>query len=163
MKTNACRLLDQLRISYRTQEYTVDPNDLTAATVASKIGMPVEQVYKTLLCRMASGDYLFAVIAGDAELDLKKLAAAAGEKKAELAPLKDLEPLTGYVRGGCTAMAAKRDFSVYADELIQLHEMVSVSAGTRGMQVLLAPADYLRVTRAVLADLTKARFGAAAA
>ncbi len=156
MKTNACRLLDKLGIAYRTQEYTVDPEDLAAATVARKIDMPVEQVYKTLLCRMASGAYAFAVISGDVELDLKKLAAAAGEKKAELAPLKDLEPLTGYIRGGCTAMAAKRDFPVFADEMIEVHNTISVSAGMRGMQILLTPDDYLRATHATLADLTKA-------
>ena len=163
MKTNACRVLDQLGIRYRTQEYAVHPEDLAAATVAKKIGMPVEQVYKTLLCHMASGEYIFAVIAGDAELDLKKLAAAAGEKKAELAPLRQLEPLTGYLRGGCTALAAKRDFSVVVDELVELHETISVSAGVRGMQMLLAPADYLRATNATVADLTKAAPGAAAA
>lgn len=156
MKTNACRLLDTLGISYKVAEYTVDPDDLTATTVASKIGMPLEQVYKTLLCRLASGEYVFAVIAGDAELDLKKLAAAAAEKKAELAPLKELEPLTGYIRGGCTALAAKRSFATYVDECIELHSIVSVSAGLRGQQVLLAPADYLRAANAMVADLTKA-------
>lgn len=156
MKTNACRLLDRLNVPYRTQEYTVYPEDLSATTVAIKIGMPIEQVYKTLLCRLASGSHIFAVIAGDAELDLKKLASAAREKKAELAPLKELEPLTGYMRGGCTAMAAKRDFPTFADELIVLHDTISVSAGLRGMQILLAPADYLRATDATVADLTKA-------
>ncbi|WP_419807034.1 Cys-tRNA(Pro) deacylase [Terriglobus sp.] len=155
MKTNACRVLDQLGIPYRTQEYTVDLNDLAAPSVAAKIGMPVEQVYKTLLCRTSSGEYVFAVIAGDAELDLKKLALAAGQKKAELAPLKELEPLTGYIRGGCTALAAKRDFAVYADEMMVLHETISVSAGVRGMQILLTPADYLRSTDATVADLVK--------
>ena len=156
MKTNACRLLDRLNVPYRTQEYAVDPDDLSATTVATKIGMPIEQVYKTLLCRLASGSHVFAVIAGDAELDLKKLAAAAREKKAELAPLKELEPLTGYIRGGCSAMAAKRDFPAFADELMELHSTISVSAGIRGMQILLAPADYLRATNATVADLTKA-------
>lgn len=156
MKTNACRFLDQLGLSYNIQQYTVDPDDLSATAVAAKIGLPIEQVYKTLLCCMASGEHAFAVIAGDAELDLKKLATVAGEKKAELAPLKDLEPLTGYVRGGCTAMAAKRSLPVFADELIELHTRISVSAGIRGMQILLEPADYLKATGAILADLTKA-------
>lgn len=160
MKTNACRLLDRLGIAYRTQEYAFDPNDLAATTVAAKIGLPIEQVYKTLLCRLGSGEHVFAVLAGDAELDLKKLAAAAGEKKAELAPLKELEPLTGYIRGGCTAMAAKRDFPVFADEMIELHDTISVSAGVRGMQILLAPADYVRASGATLADLTKAAVAA---
>ena len=113
-------------------------------------------MFKTLLCRLSDGAYVFAVIPGDAELDLKKLAAAAGAKKAEMAALKDVEPLTGYMRGGVTAMAAKRDFPVFVDETLELFNEVSVSAGMRGLQLLLAPADYLRVTGATVADLTKA-------
>lgn len=156
MKTNAARLLERLGIPYRTIEYTVDPDDLTAASVARKINLPVEQVFKTLVCRVSTGGHVFAVVPGDAEVDLKKLAAVAGEKKAELAPLKEVEPLTGYIRGGVTAMAAKRDFPVFADETIELFSEVSVSAGTRGLQLLLAPAEYLRATGATIADLTKA-------
>ncbi len=155
MKTNAARKLDQLRIPYRTIEYTVDPEDLAATSVARKIGLPIQQVFKTLVCRFSSGRHVFAVIPGDAELDLKKLAALAGEKKVELAPLKDVEPLTGYIRGGVTALAAKRDFPVFADETIALFEEISVSAGMRGLQLLLAPADYLQATAAKTADLTK--------
>lgn len=155
MKTNAARLLDRLGIAYRTREYTVDPDDLSASTVAQKIGMPLEQVFKTLLCRLHDGSHVFAVVPGDAELDLKKLATAAGAKKAEMAALKDVEPLTGYIRGGVTAMAAKRDFTVFADETLELFDEVSVSAGMRGLQLLLAPADYLRATEATVADLTK--------
>lgn len=155
MKTNAARLLDRLNIAYRTREYTVDPDDLSASTVAQKIGMPLEQVFKTLLCRLHDGSHVFAVVPGDAELDLKKLATAAGAKKAEMAALNDVEPLTGYIRGGVTAMAAKRDFPVFADETLELFDEVSVSAGMRGLQLLLAPADYLRATEATVADLTK--------
>ncbi len=156
MKTNAARLLDRLSIAYTTRDYAVDPGDLTAATVAAKIDMPLEQVFKTLLCHLADGTNVFAVIPGDTELDLRKLAAAAGSKKAELASLKDVEPLTGYIRGGVTAMAAKRDFSTYADETLQLFDTISVSAGMRGLQLILAPADYLRATSATVADLTRA-------
>lgn len=156
MKTNAARLLDRLGIPYELREYTVDPADLSAPAVAAKIGMPVEQVFKTLLCRLHDGEYVFAAVPGDAELDLKKLAAAAGAKKAELASLKDVEPLTGYIRGGVTVMGAKKAFRAFADESVELFDTVSVSAGQRGLQILLAPADYLRASEATVADLTKA-------
>jgi Cys-tRNA(Pro)/Cys-tRNA(Cys) deacylase len=155
-KTNAARLLDSLAIPYQLQAYEVDPEDLTAISVARKIGLPLEQVFKTLLAHTNSGDHLFAVIPGDSELDLKKLAHAAGAKKAELASLKEVEPLTGYIRGGVTVMGAKKPFPAYADETIELHDVISVSAGQRGLQILLSPADYLRATEATLADLTKA-------
>jgi len=160
MKTNAARLLDQLGIAYEVRTYEVDPEDLTATSVARKIGLPAEQVFKTLLTRTVAAagraEHFFAVIPGDAELDLKKLAQAAGVKKIELASLKDVEPLTGYVRGGVTVMAAKTAFPAYADETIELRDSVSISAGMRGVQLVLAPADYLRATGAIIADLTKA-------
>jgi Cys-tRNA(Pro)/Cys-tRNA(Cys) deacylase len=161
-KTNAARLLDSLGIAYEVRAYEVDPDDLSAISVARKIGLPAEQVFKTLLTRAATGAaqretvHLFAVIPGDAELDLKKLAHTASVKKIELASLKDVEPLTGYVRGGVTVMAARTAFPAYADETIELHDVVSVSAGQRGTQLVLTPADYLRATGATLADLTKA-------
>ena len=155
-KTNAARLLDQLGIAYQLRSYDVDPNDLTAVSVARKIGLPPEQVFKTLLTTTNTGDHLFAVVPGDAELDPKKLAAAAGAKRVELASLKEVEPLTGYIRGGVTVLAARKPFPAFADETIELFDTVSVSAGQRGLQLLLAPADYLRVTAATIADLTKA-------
>jgi Cys-tRNA(Pro)/Cys-tRNA(Cys) deacylase len=162
LKTNAARLLDSMGISYEVRSYEVDPDDLSAISVARKVGLPAEQVFKTLLTRVTTGasqrdaTHLFAVIPGDAELDLKKLAHTASVKKIELASLKDVEPLTGYVRGGVTVMAARTAFPAYVDEMIQLHDLISVSAGQRGTQIVLAPADYLRATGAILADLTKA-------
>ena len=155
-KTNAARLLDSLGIAYELRPYEVDPDDLTAISVAHKIGLPPEQVFKTLLTHTNSGDHLFAVIPGDAELDLKKLAHAASAKKVELASLKEVEPLTGYIRGGVTVMAAKKSFPAYADETIELFDIISVSAGQRGLQLILSPADYLRAAEAIVADLTKA-------
>jgi Cys-tRNA(Pro)/Cys-tRNA(Cys) deacylase len=155
MKTNAARILDGLGIVYRLQEYEVDPGDLRATTVAAKIGMPAEQVFKTLLCAVAGGDYVFAVVPGDAELDFKKLARAAGVRKAEMAALKDVQPLTGYIRGGVTVFGAKKAYPAFADETIELFDEISVSAGHRGVQIVLAPADYLRATGGILADLTK--------
>jgi Cys-tRNA(Pro)/Cys-tRNA(Cys) deacylase len=161
VKTNAARLLDSLGIAYEMRTYEVDPDDLIAISVARKIGMPAEQVFKTLLTRASpptgarDPTHFFAVIPGDAELDLKKLSHAASVKKIELASLKDVEPLTGYVRGGVTVMAARAPFPAYADETIELHDVISISAGQRGTQIILGPADYLRATGAILADLTK--------
>lgn len=158
-KTNAARLLDSLSISYELRAYVVDPEDLTAISVARKIGMPPEQVFKTLLSHTNDGQHLFAVVPGDSELDLKKLAQAAGAKKAELASLKDVEPLTGYIRGGVTVMGARKPFPAFADETIELFDVISVSAGLRGLQLILSPTDYLRASEAKLTDLTKALTG----
>ena len=154
-KTNAARLLDSLGIPYELRAYTVDPEDLTAISVAKKINMPLEQVFKTLLTRTSDNTHLFAVIPGDTELDLKKLASTAAVRKAELAALKDVEPLTGYIRGGVTVLAAKKPFPAFADETVELFDLISVSAGQRGLQLILSPADYLRAAKAQVADLTK--------
>ena len=154
-KTNAARLLDQLKIPYELRAYEVDLNDLTAISVAHKIGLPPEQVFKTLVTVTADREHLFAIIPGDSELDLKKLAHAAGTRKAELASLKEVEPLTGYIRGGVTVLAAKKPFRPFADETIELFDIISISAGQRGLQLLLTPTDYLRATNATLVDLTK--------
>src|ERR1700760_2629021 len=155
VKTNAARILDGLGIAYTLQEYEVDPEDLKATTIAAKIGMPAEQVFKTLLCAVGGNEYVFAVVPGDAELDFKKLARAAGVRKAEMAALKDVQPLTGYVRGGGAGFGGKKGDPPFADETIELFDAVSVSAGHRGVQIVLSPADYLRATSATLADLTK--------
>jgi Cys-tRNA(Pro)/Cys-tRNA(Cys) deacylase len=155
-KTNAARLLDSLNINYELRAYEVDPEDLTAISVARKINLPPEQVFKTLLTQTNEGSHLFAVVPGDAELDLKKLAKAASVKKVELASLKEVEPVTGYIRGGVTVMGARKPFPAFADETIEIFDIISVSAGLRGLQLVLSPADYLRATEATLADLTKA-------
>ena len=155
MKTNAARILSSLAIRYTLQEYEVDPDDLSAIAVARKIALPVEQVFKTLLTTTGPDQYAFAVIPGDAELDFKKLARAAGARKAEMVSLKDVQPITGYIRGGVTVFGAKKDFPVFADETIELFDFISVSAGQRGVQILLAPQDYLRVAKGTVADLTK--------
>ena len=155
MKTNAARLLDGLGIEYSLQEYEVDPEDLSATTVARKIGLPPEQVFKTLLCVTSDKTHLFAVIPGDAELDFKKLAAAAGVRKAEMVSLKEVQPLTGYIRGGVTVFGARKPLPTFVDETIELFNVVSVSAGARGAQLLLAPADYLHAAEATVAALTK--------
>ncbi len=148
MKTNAARLLDSFGITYEIREYEVDLDDLTAETVARKIGFPPEQVFKTLVARGDRNGVCFAVVAGDQQLNLKALAQLTGDKKIEVVPLKEVQPLTGYVRGGVTAIGAKRDYSVYADETIELFDVVSISSGMRGAQLLVDPPDYLRVTNA---------------
>ncbi|MFZ3265197.1 MAG: Cys-tRNA(Pro) deacylase [Terriglobales bacterium] len=153
-KTNAARLLDQLGIQYELRAYEVDPEDLAAETVAAKIGLPPEQVFKTLAARGERNGIVMALIPGDQELDLKALAAAACEKKIELVPVKELQALTGYIRGGVTTLAAKRDYPVFVDETIELFDVVSISAGTRGLQILIAPADYLRATKGTVAALS---------
>jgi Cys-tRNA(Pro)/Cys-tRNA(Cys) deacylase len=132
-KTNAARLLDQLEIRYELRAYEVDPEDLAAETVAAKIGLPAAQVFKTLVARGARNGIVMAVIPGNQELNLKALAAAAGERKIQLVAVKELQDLTGYIRGGVTALAAKKEFPVYVDETVELFDVVSVSAGVRGV------------------------------
>lgn len=144
-------------IQYELRKYEVDPDDLTAETVAAKVGLPAEQVFKTLVARGDRNGIAMAVIPGDQELDLKALALAAGERKIQLVPVKELQSLTGYIRGGVTALGAKRDFPVYVDETIELFDVVSVSAGMRGLQILIVPADYLRATKGTVAALGTAK------
>ena len=141
-------------IHYELCEYEVDPDDLAAETVAGKIGLPPEQVFKTLVARGDRNGICLAVIPGNAELDLKALAAASGDRKIQLVPVKELQALTGYIRGGVTALAAKKDYPVYVDETVELFDVISISAGVRGLQILLAPADYLKATKAKVAQLS---------
>jgi Cys-tRNA(Pro)/Cys-tRNA(Cys) deacylase len=161
MKTNGARFLESIGIAFELREYEVDPDDLSAITVAKKIGMPADQVFKTLLTTSGAGDFVFAVVPGDAELDFKKLARAAGWRKAEMTPLKDVQPLTGYVRGGVTIFGARKSYPVFVDETAILFDRISVSAGARGTQLILSPDDYLRAAAALevpveAVDLTKA-------
>lgn len=153
-KTNAVRLLDRLGIAYELRDYEVAPEDLAAESVAAKIGLPPEQVFKTLVARGDRNGICMAVIRGNGELDLKALAEASGNRKIQLVPVKELHRLTGYIRGGVTAIGAKKDFPVFVDETVELFDVVSISAGVRGTQVLLTPADYLKATRGTLAALS---------
>jgi len=160
MMTNAARFLQSLSIPFELLEYEVDESDLSAIAVARKIGLPAEQVFKTLLTTDGHSSYAFAVIPGDAALDFKKLAPTSGWRKAEMAPLKDVQPLTGYIRGGVTIFGAKKPYPVFVDETAILFDKISVSAGTRGTQLILTPDDYLRAAAALgapleTADLTK--------
>ncbi|HKS21867.1 MAG TPA: Cys-tRNA(Pro) deacylase [Thermoanaerobaculia bacterium] len=155
MKTNAARLLDSLGIAYEVREYEVDPDDLAAESVARKVGLPPEQVFKTLVARGDRHGVCFAVIPGDQQLDLKALAKLSGDRSIDVVPLKEVQPLTGYIRGGVTALAAKKAYPVFADETIELFDMISISAGVRGAQIFLAPADYLRAVSGKVGAIAK--------
>ncbi len=153
MKTNAARLLDQAGIPYELRAYPVDPEDLSAESVAAKIGLPAEQVFKTLVVRGERQGVCLAVVPGNAELDLKALAKLAGDRKMELVPLKEVQPLTGYIRGGVTALGGKKEYPTYVDETAILFDKISVSAGVRGTQMLLNPEDYVRAVNGVSGEI----------
>ena len=155
MKTNAARILDGLGISYELVEYEVDPENLDGETVAKKIGLSPDQVWKTLVVRGDRNGIALAVVPVNAQLDLKALARLTGDGRVEMVPLKEVQPLTGYIRGGVTALATKKSYPVYADELIELHEKIAVSAGIRGTQILIQPADYLRATAATVGPIAR--------
>jgi Cys-tRNA(Pro)/Cys-tRNA(Cys) deacylase len=155
LKTNAVRLLDQHKIKYELREYEVDPDDLTAETVARKVGLPAEQVFKTLVARGDRNGVCLAVIPGNCELDPKALAHLTGDRRIEMVPLKDVQPLTGYIRGGVTALACKKDYPVYVDETFELFDIISISGGARGTQILLAPQDYIRIVSASLGPIAR--------
>lgn len=146
-KTNALRILESLAIPHRTLAYEVDEEDLSAETAAAKLGLPAERVFKTLALRGDKTGIFLACIPGGCELDLKKAAHASGNKAVEMLPLKELQPTTGYIRGGCSPIGTKKKFQVYVDETATLWEEISLSAGQRGLQVLLSPADLLRAAQ----------------
>jgi len=150
MKTNAVRALEDKGIRFELRTYEVDPEDLSAETVARKVGMPLEQVFKTLVVKGDRHGVCLAVVPGSAELDLKALARLTGDRKMELAPLKEVQPLTGYIRGGVTALACRKDYPVYLDETAILFEAIAVSAGMRGMQIVVHPEDYMGAVKATL-------------
>lgn len=152
-KTNALRMLDRLGVVYETAEYEVDESDLSAGHVATSIQLPEEQVFKTLLLRGDKTGCFVCCIPGPFEIDLKKAAKVSGNKKADLVPLKELEPLTGYIRGGCSPIGMKKPFPTFLDETSGLHDRIAISAGRRGLQVLLAPNDLVHAVQAQIVDL----------
>jgi Cys-tRNA(Pro)/Cys-tRNA(Cys) deacylase len=154
-KTNAVRLLERLGIAFTLRSYEVDPDDLAAESVARKIDMPAEQVFKTLVARGDKHGICLAVVPGNCALDLKALAKATGDKKIDTVPLKEVEPLTGYIRGGVTALACKKNYPVFLEETAQLFDVIALSAGVRGLQIVIAPADYIRVVNATVAPIAK--------
>lgn len=147
-KTNAARHLDSLKINYKLKEYEVDENDLGAETVAKKVGMPLEQVFKTLVTRGDKTGVMLACVPGAGELDLKALAAASQNKKVEMVHLKEVLPLTGYIRGGVSPIGTKKPYPVYLDESALKFSFIAISAGVRGCQILINPQDLCRVVDA---------------
>lgn len=152
-KTNVCRILDRAKIAYSTREYHVDENDLSAVHVAESLGEDISMVYKTLILHGAKGGYFVCVIPGAESVDLKKAAAARGEKKVATIPMKELLPVTGYIRGGCSPIGLKKAFPVIIDESCLAHEKIYISAGIRGMQIELAPGDLIRLVKATMASV----------
>jgi Cys-tRNA(Pro)/Cys-tRNA(Cys) deacylase len=155
VKTNAARILDAAGVHYELREYTVDESDLSAPRVAEKIGMPPEQVFKTLVVRGDRSGVLIACIPANAELDLKALAAASGNKKVELVAVKEVLGLTGYIRGGVSPVGVKKVYPCYLEETADLWDVISVSAGVRGCQLILAPDDLARVVEAQRCPIAK--------
>ena len=152
-KTNAARLLDRAKIPYELIPYEVDENNLAAGHVAESLGEDIRQVFKTIVLRGERTGYFVCVIPGNEEIDLKKAAKVAGDKKADLIHVKELLPLTGYIRGGCTAIGMKKKFPVFISEEASGFPYIYVSAGQRGLQLRLAPADLIRVAEAIPADI----------
>mgnify|MGYP005810996699 CR=1 FL=1 len=152
-KTNAARQLDRLGIKYELRDYEVDPDRLEAELVADKIGLPYEKVFKTLVVRGDVTGICMAVVPANAEVNLKALAEATGDRKMHMVPLKEVQPLTGYIRGGVTAIGSKKTFPVWIDSSAQRQDVISVSAGIRGTQILLAPANYVRAVNAQYAEI----------
>ncbi|MGK7950807.1 MAG: Cys-tRNA(Pro) deacylase [Xenococcaceae cyanobacterium] len=147
VKTNAVRLLDTLGINYKLLDYEVDIEDLTAESTAQKLNLLPEQVFKTLVVRSNFDNIYFAVIPSNTQLNLKALAKLTGDRKIEMIAMKNLKSLTGYIRGGVTAIASKKDYPVYVDETIEVFDFIIVSAGIRGTLIMLTPQDYLRVVK----------------
>jgi Cys-tRNA(Pro)/Cys-tRNA(Cys) deacylase len=152
-KTNAARILDMQGISYELLSYEVDESDLSAVAVADKLKQNIEQVFKTLVLKGDKSGIFVCVIPGAEELDLKKAAGISGNKSAVMIPVKEILPLTGYIRGGCSPIGMKKSYPTYIDETCTLFDFVFVSAGIRGLQLKISPNDLVKVTSATLCDL----------
>jgi Cys-tRNA(Pro)/Cys-tRNA(Cys) deacylase len=147
-KTNAVRLLDKAKVPFRLIPYEADESDLSAMHVAAQLGQPVEQVFKTLVLRGNQSGYFVCIVPGADELDLKKAAKISGNKNCDLIPMKDLLPVTGYIRGACSPFGMKKHFPTYIHETCLDFEFIFVSAGQRGLQVQISPQDLLREAKA---------------
>ena len=154
-KTNAARIVEAAGVPYELRNDAVDEEHLAAPEVAAAIGMPPEQVFKTLVLRGDRTGVVLAVIPANAELDLKALAHASGNKKIDLVPVKEVLGLTGYIRGGVSPIGTKKAYPVFLDETAGLWDRISVSAGQRGQQMLLSPDDLIRLTNAATCDIAR--------
>lgn len=152
-KTNAARILDRLKINYELVEYTFDPENLAADHVAEELGEPIEQVFKTLVLRGDRNGILVCVVAGNREVDLKKAAKVSGNKKVEMIMMKELLPLTGYIRGGCTSIGMNKHYPTFISQEAMSFPFIYVSAGKRGLQLKLSPKDLIKAAQATAADI----------
>lgn len=155
IKTNAARLLDKSKIKYELVPYTVDENNLAADHVAEELGEDINQVFKTLVLHGDRSGYFVCVVPGNTEVDLKKAAKVAGAKKADMIPMKELLPLTGYIRGGCSPIGMKKPFPTYFHSSALKFDYIYVSAGQRGLQLKISPQDLIGYVRATVADIIK--------
>lgn len=155
MKTNAARSLDALHIHYELRDYDPGDEHIAAAEVARRVGLPPSQVWKTLVLRGDRSGVCLVVVSAESEIDLKAVARLSGDRHVDIVPLREVQQLTGYVRGGVTAIACKKEYPVFADEEIELYDVIAVSAGVRGTQIVLAPGDYLRLTHAKTGPLAR--------
>ncbi len=153
-KTNVARLLDKAKIVYELVPYVVDENDLAATHIAEQLGENIKQVFKTLVLKGDKNGHFVCVIPGDEEVNLKKAAKVSGNKKADLIPMKDLLPTTGYIRGGCSPIGMKKPFPAFFDSSCEKFDYIYVSAGVRGLQLKIKPADIVGYVKAVLVELT---------
>lgn len=153
-KTNAIRLLEKAKVAFEVREYEFDPDDLAAQHVADALGQDINRVFKTLVLQGERAGYFVCVVPGNTEVDLKKAAKVAGAKKADLIPMKELLPLTGYIRGGCTPIGLKKPFPIFIHETALNFDKIFISAGQRGLQLEIAPADLIDYVHATVADLT---------
>ena len=152
-KTNAARLLDKAKIKYELVPYEVDENDLAATHIATQLDEDIRQVFKTLVLKCDKTGYFVCVVPGDAEVDLKKAAKVSGNKKVDLIPMKELLPTTGYIRGGCSPVGMKKAFPTYFHSTCMDFDYIYVSAGVRGLQLKIAPADLVKYVRASVAEI----------
>lgn len=153
-KTNAARLLDRAKIAYELVPYQVDEEHLSATHVAEQLGEDVATVFKTLVLKGDRTGYFVCVVPGDYEVDLKAAARVSGNKKVDLIPMKELLPVTGYIRGGCSPIGMKKAFPTYIHVSAQEHPFIYVSAGVRGLQLRLSPADLASYVRATFAEIS---------
>lgn len=152
-KTNAIRIIETSEINYETFSYDVDESDLSGETVAKKVGADPDTVFKTLVCNGDKTSHIVCCIPVTMELNLKKVAAVSGNKKVEMIPMKELLPLTGYIRGGCSPIGMKKLFPTFIDETAQLYDNIFISAGVRGTQIKLNPDDLLILVNGVYSEL----------
>lgn len=153
-KTNAVRFLDTHKTPYQLKSYEISTDDLSAQHVAEVVGIPIERMYKTLVLKGSTDPYLVAVIPGNTQLDLKKLAKISGNKHCEMLPMKDLLTVTGYIRGGCSPIAMKKQFPTFIDELVTLEEEIAISAGKRGLQIIMNPVQLIDLLNIKIADIS---------